>query len=646
MKKNSTIDYLSCILFRALGPCIRVLPLGMSLFLGRRLGELFYYLDIKHKVIAYANIKTVFGTQFSPRELGKLTQDFYRRFGQNLIEIFFIPIVDKEYINKYITLENMNYIDEGFKRGKGVILLGVHVGSWELSNIICANLGFPFSLFVRDQGMPRLNKLLNLYRSQKGCKIIERENETRQLIEDLKSNRAIGMTVDQGGKAGTQVKFFGKSASMPTGAIKLALRYDATLLPAFYTRIKGPYIKIIIDPPFKIQKTGNLEQDIRENLQEVIKIFEKKILKYPAEYLWTYKIWKYGRQRNILIISDGKTGHLRQAQAAADIVRDNLKEKGIDSNIETIEVKFKNKFSRSALIFSSCLSGKYICQGCLWCLKAFLEKNTYEMLVTKNPNVVISCGSSLAPINFVVARENLAKSIVLMRPSILSIKRFDLVIALKHDNLPKRKNVVVTDGALNLINQDYLNASSGSISSTVDINKELVIGLLLGGDTKDFHLNRESLADIIREIKCSLEKLDGQILVTTSRRTSPEIEKLVKEEFLDYPRCKLLIVANEKNIPQAVGGILGLSKIVITSPESISMISEAVSSNRYVFVFASGCLNKRRRMFLENLQEGKYIYLIEAQALGSAIEDVWLSKPMINILKDNQKVKEAIKAIL
>jgi len=131
------------------------------MFLGRRLGGLLYYFDRKHKAIAYANIKTALGAKLSPQELSSLVKEFYRSFGQNLIEIFLIPLVDKAYINKYITLEGKEHIFEGFKKGKGVILLSVHAGSWEFSNVICANLGFAFNLFVRGQRYPRLNRLLN-----------------------------------------------------------------------------------------------------------------------------------------------------------------------------------------------------------------------------------------------------------------------------------------------------------------------------------------------------------------------------------------------------------------------------------------------------------------------------------------------------
>jgi len=175
----------------------------------------------------------------------------------------------------------------------------------------------------------------------------------------------------------------------------------------------------------------------------------------------------------------------------------------------------------------------------------------------------------------------------------------------------------------------------------------VTIGLLIGGDTKGFHLDGDTVSEVIKQVKSASERLDADILVTTSRRTSREVELKAKEEFQDYSRCRLLIIANEKNIPEAVGGILGLSQVVITSSESISMISEAVNSGKYVLVFESPGLNSRRQRFLEHFTKNRYIYLVDSPCdLSRKIEDIWLNRPPVYTTRDNLIVSEAIKKIL
>ncbi|MDD5595245.1 MAG: ELM1/GtrOC1 family putative glycosyltransferase [Candidatus Omnitrophica bacterium] len=645
MKKDSLVDYFSYFAFKFSAWVFCRLPIGFALFLGRGLGRAMYILDLKHRAVAYANIKKALGDKLSQQELKRITKKFYLNFGQNIIEVFHIPLFNKGYMDKYIEVEGREYLAQAFSKGRGVILLGVHAGSWELSNIIWANLGFTFNLLIREQKMPRLNQLINDYRQEKGCKLIERKN-TRQLIEALKNNEAVGMTADQGGVSGKLVKFFGKSASMPTGAIKLALRYGAVILPGYYVRIRGAKRKIIIEPPFELELTNDKEADMRNNLERLMLIFEKNIRKYPQEYLWTYKIWKYGKDREVLILNDGKAGHLRQSQAVAKIIREYCAQSAIDCRINTVDVEIKNKIALAAL---SLFSGRYNFQGCLGCLKKFLSPQSYLALISLRPDLVVSCGSGLAPVNYLVSRENLAKSAVILRPGLLGTKRFDLVIMPEHDHPAKRKNICVTEGALNLIDQGYLKEQAAQLIKSTEYrvpSTGAYIGLLIGGDSKKFHLEKNEMLQVIKQLKNTAEELKMDLLISTSRRTSKDIENLLKDEFKNDARCKLLIIANEKNYSSVVGGILGLSWLVVTSPESISMISEAVNSQKYVLVFNAPGLSVKHQQFLYNFDEKKYIFLTSADNFAERIKEIWLKKPMVNILKDDMVIKEAIKKLL
>lgn len=646
--KDFLTDYAISILLKTLGPLVRLLPMDLSFFVGRALGDLFYLIDLKHRAIAYANIKTALGQDLFPSQIRGLVRKFYRAFGQNVIEVFYIPIFDKEYLKRNVSIEGYQNVEAGFLKGKGVIFVAMHAGGWELANIVCANLGFAFSMFVREQNFPQLEKILNFYRSSQGCRFIQRGNELRELVRVLKANESVAMTVDQGGRNGTTVKFFDKYASMSSGAVRLALKLDCALIPVFPTRIKGARIKFWVEPAFKLQSTGNLEEDVRNNLQGLVRIFEKYIAKYPQEYLWTYKSWKYSSEKNILILSDGKTGHIRQSQALARITVDYLKAKGIAGHINTAEVKFKSGLFRRALTLANCLSGRYICQGCMLCLRNFLDKQSYFQLIKAKPDVIISCGSSLVPVNYQLSRENQARSLVIMRPSIFSLGKFDLVVMAKHDRPAFRKNVAVTDAALNLIDEEYLKNQAGQLIKDTGVSVSIDqpgLGILLGGNSKNFQLQTEAIKEVLVGVKQACLKFKVPILATTSRRTSFAVEVIVKNELSGFDYLRLLIIANEKNYPSAVGGILGLSKIVVVSPESVSMISEAVASSKQVIVFKSRGLSVRHRMFLENLSKKGHIQLVEGADICKTIERILIDPPEIKPLRDKEIIMESLRRV-
>ncbi|MFA5200520.1 MAG: ELM1/GtrOC1 family putative glycosyltransferase, partial [Candidatus Omnitrophota bacterium] len=293
-------------------------------------------------------------------------------------------------------------------------------------------------------------------------------------------------------------------------------------------------------------------------------------------------------------------------------------------------------------------------------LRYALTKGSWEELLSLKPDIVISAGSLVSAVNYLLSSQNGAKSICLMKPGAGSLAKFDLAIIPQHDRRSlaffcqsrrpaSKKNEVVTEGALNLIGPDYLKEKSKRLEQSGLLKGKLLkpcIGLLIGGSAKGFSIKPEIIEALCREIKKSALGLNASILISTSRRTPFEIEARIKTEFAGYPNCNLLVIANENNNPDVAGGIFGLSDIIISSPDSISMISEAVSAKKYVVVFKNDFLSPKHKLFLKLYQEKKYIYLKEISELSKSISDIWQNKPKVNFTDDNSKVAEALSKIL
>ena len=656
MKQNLIVDYLSCVLFRVASFFTFFLPLNFSLFLGRRLGDLIYLFDRKHRQAAYVNIRRTVANKLDCASTLRILRKTYQAFGQNLIEISFIPRINSRYLQKYIHIENREYAHQAFARGKGVIFLIVHEGNWELSNIICANLDVPFVLFVRDQGLPRLNALLNSYRLKHGAKVIHKDAGLRDLIEVIKNNQSIGMTVDQGGRAGQLVNFFGKEASMATGAVKLALKHDCAIIPIYYTRIRGPHTKLILDQVFTVTRSKDPRQDLKDNLQRLIGIYEKYLRQYPHEYLWTYKVYKYSQERELLILADGRTGHLRQSEGVAKLISHSLLERKIKTRQAVIQVKFRSKLSRLILgwvVNFGPRKGRQ-CKGVRF-LRHALTAQSWGELMNFNPDIIISAGSSMSAVNYLLAGEVQAKSVVLMRPGILSLKKFNLVVIPEHDLSAQqsqgtfKNNVVITEGALNLIDAEYLSQKTRRLEQSGLLKAKVskpCIGVLIGGDSKKFRLTPKLILRLVQEVKRAAEKINADILVTTSRRSSPKIEAVIESEFANYAPCKLLVIASRNDNPDVVGGILGLASLVVSSPESISMISEAACAKKYVVVFDCANLSAKHKRFLKKYQEQGYIYLKQINELSVCINRLLCDNPPVSFPQDNLKVIEGLSRIL
>ena len=121
---------------------------------------------------------------------------------------------------------------------------------------------------------------------------------------------------------------------------------------------------------------------------------------------------------------------------------------------------------------------------------------------------------------------------------------------------------------------------------------------------------------------------------------------MIKSEFGSFGRCKLIIIANEKNVPEAVGGLLGLARIVVVSPESISMLSEAASSRKRVVTFSASSLSRKHRFLLDSFAEKGFLRLSDIGNMATAIGDAYVDKKGLSGLDNSVLIKQRLERML
>ena len=636
------IDYICALFIRALSIILHILPVQFNLWLGRRLAVVAYLFTPERRAIAYANLRAAFCESKSPSRLKKLTGAVYRNLAQVFVEIASLSKVDRKYADKYIDMVNMHYLEKIAHHPDGIIFLTAHFGNWELSAVISAIEGFPLLVLAREQSMKRVNELLCRVRESKGLQVVRKGITTKYIVKALHRGKMIGMLGDQNaGKTGVLIEFFGRPASTAPGAARIAQKTGAYLLPAFITRTHGAYHRLVLEEPVRINKG----EDITPHLERYNRVLEKYITEYPEQWLWLHKRWKASSLKKVVILSDGRQGHLNQSLAFSKELKRYREDSGCrreDTWVETEEIKFRSAFRKALLQVCGIFSGKH-CQGCMRCMKFCLEKDSYERLMKKYADIVISCGSAVAPVNRLFSVENSAKSAVIMKPGALKFSKFDTVVLPWHDGIKGTPDgsTIVTETVPNLIDEEYLSGSAGKMCRTTNLENRARIGVLFGGDNSDFSLTDEITEKVLANIASAARKLEADILFTTSRRTPKSAERIIEAGLRPEKRCKFLVIANEKNIPDAVAGILGLCDVVAVSGESASMVSEAVTSGKKVVVFNLKKKRKRGSKFevmMARLKQKGHVTTAEPSELSDAICRAFRRKPPAGRLEDRYNV--------
>ena len=108
----------------------------------------------------------------------------------------------------------------------------------------------------------------------------------------LKNREILCIAGDQNaGTKGWSVNFFGRTTPTYPGAVQLAVRTGAVIVPAYIIREGWCRHRIKIYQPYAIKKSAT-EKEQHQLLQELTSLSEEVIREYPEQWLWLHRRWK------------------------------------------------------------------------------------------------------------------------------------------------------------------------------------------------------------------------------------------------------------------------------------------------------------------------------------------------------------------
>ncbi len=630
----------------------QVLPERAALFLGGAFGQTaFYFSPRRHQ--AYADLKAAFGESWTPQKRWRTIRSHYRHIGQSAVELLRFPLLDLSKVHENVEIRHFERFQKAVGEGRGVLLLTAHLGNWELLQIVSSLLGKPIHALMREQKHSRLNALLNDFRQIKGSRVVRnRGMDLRGLVRALKNGDLVGVLADQsaGKSGGLILPFFNRKTTVPTGSFEIASRTGALLLPAFISRKADGKHLIQVEEPIECPPHEKDAARFEKPLREYLKLVEKHVRDFPDQWLWAKKRWKYSWTKRLVILSDGKPGHVKQSQAIAQAFQamdSQYGRPGMEYPLETIQVRYKSSWHRKIFYLLAFFMTPWI-QGRLSLLRPFFDFETSAALEKAKADFVISTGSSLVPVNLCLAKENRSKSVVVMRPPFpYDLCRYDLAVIPEHDlgRVPEQSiRLLLTPSAPNAQgSMDTADALTSEISGRGKIDA----GIFLGGPTRDYEMSGQAVKSLFEALERAENAPD--YAATTSRRTPEEVCRYLKEESIHWTQCRKLIVASEDTRSGVVECMIKMAKFLVVTEDSISMVSEAVSSGKSVIVFASGDTSKlprKHERFLNLLEQRKAIVRADAGNIAEKLALVQGMVPPVIAEQEKESLRKKLQEIL
>lgn len=284
----------------------RWLPRKSVVFLSKFLGTLTFYLYRRLRERVIGNLSIAYGKGKSPEETRRLAKEIFFHFCLTPLETIFLAanLFPFERFVLRVKIEGKEHLDAALARGKGVIALGAHLGSFNLLGTRLGVEGYPFNLIVNVGRLPKLwGKLADYQRTvgQQTIPLKPTSTSVKKSLNCLHRNEIIYMVADeQQRRRGLPVSFFGQTAFTASGPAIFSVKTGAPILPMFVLREREFDRTLVIKSPIEFERTTDEKKDIERLTALFTEAIEQVVRQYPSQWAWLNQRWKLPRPKGEL----------------------------------------------------------------------------------------------------------------------------------------------------------------------------------------------------------------------------------------------------------------------------------------------------------------------------------------------------------
>lgn len=290
------MQYLAFIIVYPILFFISILPFRVLYFFSDLAYILVYYIIGYRKSTVKLNLKLTL-PHLTDEERIRVEKKFYRHFCDSFIEMIKTMTISDKEIAKRFKLENIEIVHEFERKGKSIVLICAHYGSYEwlliMNKYLTTHKGFGVYKKIRNK---YFDKLVRDIRGKFEAELID----TKETIPLMRENQKKGILAYYGFISDQSPKiyrvpywgmFFGMEVPVQTGAEMLAKKLDMNVMFVKGKKLKRGYYSAEFIPFEETPKdVPNFEITDR-----FLRLLEQQITEEPAYYLWTHKRFKHRR---------------------------------------------------------------------------------------------------------------------------------------------------------------------------------------------------------------------------------------------------------------------------------------------------------------------------------------------------------------
>ena len=262
--------------------------------IGRVLGGAVFRFTSIRKAVTLDNLRRAFPEK-ADGEIRLIAHGAFQNYGSAILEMLWYSGASDSDLRRVIRFKSLELPNSVRARGKGIILLSAHFGSWELIIPgINVGMGWPMLTIVQRQRNKKIDAIIDRQRQMHGTTTVPMNLAIKEVLKTLRAGNVMMLLGDQSGsRESLYIPFFGRPAATHRGTASFALKTGTPVVMMLLCRGADG----LVDVDFEEVKTADLVGASEENIVELtrrhVAMLERKIRERPDHWLWMHKRWKH-----------------------------------------------------------------------------------------------------------------------------------------------------------------------------------------------------------------------------------------------------------------------------------------------------------------------------------------------------------------
>lgn len=245
------------------------------------------------------NMRHVLGPQVGRDKLRQTVRAVFQHTARNYCELFSLPSLGRE-VERRLTVYGWEHIQGLRQQGKGIVIATAHLGNVDLAVQVLAARSIGTVVLAEPLRPRRLFELVRSLRESQGVSFLPVSvTSLKTAMRALKKGGMVAVACDRDvlGK-GVRMSFFGEEATLPVGAVDLAAKTGAAILPAFSVRLPDGRFEIRVEPPLMVHASpngsdfGRGARGASEPMEQIVACMEKHVRSHPEQWVVFERVWE------------------------------------------------------------------------------------------------------------------------------------------------------------------------------------------------------------------------------------------------------------------------------------------------------------------------------------------------------------------